>query len=173
MKHAMNPENGECGCAPAADAAEGWTIGRLARHAGVGVETIRFYEREGLIPEPARTGGNYRMYGAEAFERLCFIRHAKELGFTLDEIRRLLALSRSSRADAGDFHALAREKIDWIRERIAQLERMQAVLSAAVESCPGHGADKAECPILHLFTHGCPHGEGCRCGDCTHCGAAK
>jgi MerR family copper efflux transcriptional regulator len=133
-------------------AGKGMSIGQLAREAEVGVETIRFYERETLLPRARRTESNYRLYGPEALERLRFIRHAKDLGFTLEEIRRLLRLSVNAHSDAGDFHALAKEKIDWIDERVSQLRQMRDVLGAAIDACPGHGAGKDECPILALFT---------------------
>jgi len=132
---------------------KGMSIGHLAKEAGIGVETIRFYERETLLPRPQRTESNYRHYGQDALDRLRFIKHAKELGFTLEEIRRLLRLSENSHADAGDFHALATEKIRWIEERIRQLQQMRDVLAAANDACPGHGHGKHECPILALFTN--------------------
>ncbi|MBN1403867.1 MAG: heavy metal-responsive transcriptional regulator [Opitutales bacterium] len=133
------------------DGEANYTIGQLAKEANIGVETIRFYEREGLLPEPRRTHSNYRKYASGALDRLRFVRHAKDLGFTLEEIRRLLSLSENSHADAGTFHVLAEEKIRWIDERISQLQNMRDILSAAVDSCPGHGTDKSKCPILELF----------------------
>ncbi len=136
------------------NAPTGFSIGQLARSSGVGVETIRYYEREGLLPAPRRTLSNYRQYGQDAADRLGFILHAKELGFTLEEIRRLLHLSTNARTDAGTFHELALEKVRWIDERIASLQQMRKLLSDAVEACPGHGADKSECPILALFREG-------------------
>ena len=91
---------------------DGMSIGQLAKEAGLGIETIRYYERERLIPSPRRTQSNYRLYDADALGRLRFIRNAKELGFTLEEISRLLRMSENAHADAGDFHALATEKAD-------------------------------------------------------------
>ncbi len=129
------------------------TIGVLARETGLGVETIRFYEREGLLPEPERSASNYRRYGPEALRRLRFIRRAKDLGFTLQEIRRLLDLSASSHSDAGHFKALAEEKIGWIEQRISELQAMRDILAGAIERCPGHGS-KERCPILALFSEG-------------------
>jgi len=145
------------------------TIGVLARKAGVGVETIRFYEREKLLPKPERTAGNYRAYAPAALARLNFIRQAKKLGFTLDEIRRLLRMSEDSSSDAGDFHAVAREKIAWLDERMEQMRSMRAILSQAVAACPGHGADKDSCPVLALFTgeEAC-HSRRCHCAACEH-----
>lgn len=147
----------------------GLSIGELAREAGIGVETVRFYEREHLLLPPRRTRSNYRLYDDSAVGRLHFIRHAKELGFSLNEIRRLLRMSTGEDYDAGDFHDIAREKIAWIDERIGQLEHMRDILAGAVKACPGHGADKSRCPVLALFT-GCDGecAEGCSCGKCGH-----
>jgi MerR family copper efflux transcriptional regulator len=145
----------------------GMTIGELAADASVGIETIRYYERERLLPNPRRTTSNYRLYDESALGRLHFIRNAKDLGFTLDEIRRLLRMSEDAHADAGDFHSLAKEKIGWIDERIQRMQHMRDILERAVEACPGHGADKAECPVLALFTGcDCAHDSSCRCDAC-------
>jgi MerR family transcriptional regulator, copper efflux regulator len=145
----------------------GMSIGKLAEEAGIGIETIRYYERERLLPNPRRTLSNYRLYDETALGRLRFILHAKELGFTLDEIRRLLRMSEDAHADAGDFHALAKEKIAWIDERIAQLKSMRGTLAKAVAACPGHGSDKSECPVLALLTGcDCEHSGACQCEMC-------
>jgi len=146
------------------------SIGKLAEAAGVGIETIRFYERARLLPPPERTAGNYRLYDGTALARLRFIRHGKKLGFTLDEIRRLLRMSEDSGSDAGDFHDIAREKIAWIDARMNEMQAMREMLSRAMEACPGHGADRSECPVLALFTGG-DAGEDrtCRCEDCKNC----
>jgi MerR family transcriptional regulator, copper efflux regulator len=147
------------------------SIGRLAREAGVGVETIRYYEHEHLLSPPHRSHSNYRQYGEEALGRLRFIRNAKNLGFTLEEIRRLLRTSEDAMSDAGDFHAIAKAKIAWIDERIGQMQAMRDVLAGAVAACPGHGADKSSCPVLALLT-----GENgtcaasCRCAGEGSCG---
>jgi len=143
------------------------SIGKLADNAGVGVETIRFYERERLLPEPVRSPGNYRQYGAEALGRLRFIINAKHLGFTLDEIRALLRTSENPKSDAGNFHDIAKNKIEWIDRRIEQLREMREVLADAVEACPGHGSGKSECPVLALLTGGeCRRAESCSCEKC-------
>jgi MerR family copper efflux transcriptional regulator len=153
---------------------DAYGIGELAKAAGVGVETVRFYERERLLERPQRTSGNYRRYDAAALGRLRFIRNAKELGFTLDEIRRLLRMSRDAHTDAGDFHELASEKIAWIDGRIAQLRNMRRTLSRAVEACPGHGADKSRCPVLGLLTgERRTHPSACRCEACAAHGCGE
>lgn len=146
---------------------EAMTIGTLAKKAGVGVETIRFYEREKLLQKPERTAGNYRAYAPAALARLNFIRQAKNLGFTLDEIRRLLRMSENDASDAGDFHAVARSKIEWLDRRMEEMRSMRATLVKAVAACPGHGSDKSACPVLALFTgEEAHHPEYCHCPGC-------
>jgi MerR family transcriptional regulator, copper efflux regulator len=143
------------------------SIGKLAESAGVGVETIRFYERERLLPPPERSPGNYRQYGEDALGRLNFILNAKNLGFTLDEIRLLLRTSENPHSDAGDFHEIAKKKIDWIEERIEKLREMRETLAGAVAACPGHGAGKSKCPVLALLTGGaCHEAQSCTCEKC-------
>jgi len=127
---------------------EALTIGQLANRAGVGVETIRFYEREGLIPEPERRpSSRYRQYLPQAVRRVRFIRHAKGLGFTLKEIQDLLDLRVDPESTCADVRERAREKIAGIEERIASLQRMKAALERLARSCRGRGPT-TECPIL-------------------------
>lgn len=143
------------------------SIGKLAENAGVGVETIRFYERERLMPPPERSPGNYRQYDSEAIGRLRFILNAKNLGFTLDEIRVLLRTSENPKSDADDFHKIAKSKIEWIDERIERLHEMREILASAVAACPGHGTGKSKCPVLALLTGGtCQEAQSCRCEKC-------
>lgn len=124
------------------------TIGELARRAGVGVETIRFYERKGLIEEPERrSSSRYRQYPPEAVRRVRFIRQAKELGFTLEEIRELLELRVDPDSTCADVRGRAREKIADIEERIAGLEGMREALERLARKCRGRGPT-AHCPIL-------------------------
>lgn len=123
------------------------TIGEVARRAGVGVETIRFYEREGLIAEPRRRPSGYRQYPAEAVQRVRFIRHAKELGFTLKEISELLSLRVDPQSTCADVRQRARTKIGVIQEKIESLATMKAALERLAASCHGNGPT-TECPIL-------------------------
>jgi MerR family mercuric resistance operon transcriptional regulator len=124
------------------------TIGQLARQAGVGVETIRFYEREGLIVEPERRpSSRYRQYPPQAVRRVRFIRHAKELGFTLREIQELLELRVDPNSTCADVRARARDKIADIEGRIESLVRMKAALERLARKCRGKGPS-TECPIL-------------------------
>lgn len=122
-------------------------IGELAQRAGVGIDTVRYYEREGLLPKAQRLASGYRVYDADDARRLRFVRRAKALGFTLPEIRELLALSGHRQDDMAGMKAAATEKLADVRAKLAELERMRAGLEALIAACPGHGA-LAQCPIL-------------------------
>jgi MerR family copper efflux transcriptional regulator len=126
---------------------ESLTIGGVAKGDEVGVETVRFYEREGLIPEPPRRRSGYRQYPADTVRRVRFIRRAKELGFTLKEISELLSLRVDPRTTCAEVRALARTKIEDVDQRIHELERMKAVLERLARACRGTGPT-SECPIL-------------------------
>jgi DNA-binding transcriptional MerR regulator len=124
------------------------TIGRLARQVGLGVETLRYYERRGLLEPQQRSASGYRLYQGGALRRLRFIRRAQALGFSLNEIAELLALSDCPEASAGEVQRLTRAKIADIEARIRDLERMKAALAGLEARCPGHAGTTAECPIL-------------------------
>ncbi len=126
------------------------SIGQLARSAHVAVDTIRFYEKQGLMPRAARRASGYREYGNDDVRRLQFIRRAKELGFSLEEIAGLLALRHSSGRGVEKVKAVARQKLQQVDAKLAELQRLRAVLSELVAACPGHGATEA-CPILRAF----------------------
>lgn len=123
------------------------TIGQVAKQAGVGVETVRFYEREGLVAEPSRRPSGYREYPPEAVQRIRFIRRAKELGFSLKEISELLSLRVDPDSTCADVRARARVKIGDIDEKLASLERMKSALVRLAERCRGNGPTD-DCPIL-------------------------
>jgi MerR family transcriptional regulator, copper efflux regulator len=123
------------------------TIGQVAGEAAVGVETVRFYEREGLIPPPPRTSSGYRQYPADTVERLCFIQRAKDLGFSLRETRELLSLRVGRGRSAADVRARAAEKVADISRKIRDLEAMRESLRALVTTCSGQGSTDT-CPIL-------------------------
>jgi len=132
--------------------ATGMTISHAARRAGVGVETIRFYERRGLIRQPARPrGSGYRCYDDEVVERIRFIRQAQELGFSLREIAELLALQADPAADCGDVRAQALTKREEVDRKFAQLQQIRAALDALIATCPGGGAVR-ECTIIDALT---------------------
>ena len=123
------------------------TIGQVARQAEVGVETVRFYERQGLLDEPARRESGYRQYPEEVVARLRFIRRAKELGFSLKEIKELLALRVDPTTTCREVKERAEAKIADIEGKIASLLRMKKALSKVTAVCRGQGPT-GECPIL-------------------------
>ncbi|MDA8021352.1 MAG: MerR family DNA-binding protein [Thermoanaerobaculia bacterium] len=125
----------------------GITIGQLARQAGVGIETVRFYERRGLIEDPPRRPSGYRQYPAETVGRLRFIRRAKELGFSLKEIGELLQLRCHPAETRGQVRARAQAKIEDIDRRLADLSRMRETLSELADACE-RGDETEDCPIL-------------------------
>jgi MerR family mercuric resistance operon transcriptional regulator len=123
------------------------TIGRLAREGGVNLETIRYYEREGLIPKPPRTRAGYRLFPEDATRRLRFIKRAQELGFSLGEIRELLSLRVRAGSNRGDVRARTQAKIQDIDAKIATLQAMKKTLQTVTNRCDGCGP-LADCPIL-------------------------
>lgn len=122
-------------------------IGQLSRRTGVPIDTVRYYEKQQLLPPPTRTASGYRHYEADDVLRLTFIRRAKTLGFTLEEIRDLLALSRADSGDVAAIRAAAASKLIDVEQRIAELTRVRDGLQSLVNACPGHGA-LDQCPIL-------------------------
>ncbi|MPZ32998.1 MAG: MerR family transcriptional regulator [Rhodospirillales bacterium] len=128
--------------------ATGMTISRAAEQAGVGVETIRFYERRGLIAQPARPrSGGYRFYDDEVVERIRFVRQAQELGFSLREIAELLSLRADPGADCGDVRTQALTKREEVNRKITQLQHIRSALDELIATCPGGGALRA-CTII-------------------------
>jgi len=121
-------------------------ISELAKKAKVNIDTVRYYERRQLIPLPGRTASGYRDYTESDLKRLLFIVHAKELGFTLEEINELLSL-RSGRTDCAQVRQIAQSKANEISSRISYLTRIRKVLLELAEQCEQEGGDEA-CPIL-------------------------
>lgn len=130
------------------------TIGQIARQAEVGVETIRFYEREGLLEPPERRASGYRQYSPEAIARLRFIKQAQRHGFTLKEIRELLSLRLQPGATRAEVKSRVQAKIQDIEARIAELKRMKKSLEPLMKACDGKGSLEG-CPILQAFA--CHH----------------
>jgi DNA-binding transcriptional MerR regulator len=126
------------------------TVGHVARLAGVGVPTLRFYERAGLLSKPMRTASNYRVYSDEAVQRVRFIRRAQELGFTLKEIKELLALRVSRRANCDRARIRAEAKIADIQARIKSLRQMSRGLTKFASECETH-SPSVECPLLQYL----------------------
>ncbi len=122
-------------------------IGQLARQAQVGVDTVRYYERHGLLPEPPRQASGYRVYDERDLERLRFIRGAKALGFTLQEIRELHRLSSAEEGQRADVRALAASRLQDVEARLRELQSIRDVLAELVKQCSGQGPI-AGCPIM-------------------------
>ncbi len=128
------------------------TIGQVARDAGVGVETVRFYERQGLIEPPPRDPVNrYRRYPEAAVRRIVFIRQAQSLGFSLREIAELLSLRANPGASCGDVRHRAEAKLAEINRKRAQLEVFRAALEELIAACPGNGTAARACTILQFL----------------------
>jgi MerR family mercuric resistance operon transcriptional regulator len=126
------------------------TRGALARQGGVNIETIRYYERRGLLPEPPRSQSGYRLFSKDDVRRVRFIRRAQELGFSLKEIEELLALRVEQQSTRADVRQRAEAKIADIDEKIRQLRAMKKSLQRLTASCSGHGP-VCGCPILEGF----------------------
>ena len=131
-------------------------IGELARHAGVAVDTVRYYERLGLLPEPRRIASGYRDYARTDLDRLKFIRNSKALGFTLDEIRELMDVLSSDAGDRAVVRQLAQDRLDRIDTQLAQLQAVRESLHQVVARCSGKGPLEG-CPIVEaVMAHADP-----------------
>lgn len=126
------------------------SIGQLAKSAHMGISTIHFYEKHGLIPKASRRPSGYRQYGADDVRRLHFIRRAKELGFSLQEIHELLALRSRPGNGVAKVKRVTQRKLAEVEHKIAELQRLRKVLAELVEACPGAGGAE-HCPILRAF----------------------
>lgn len=129
----------------------GLTIGDVAKQAKVRIETLRYYEREGLVASPPRSQSNYRLYPEDTVRRVQFIKRAQELGFSLKEIKDLLSLRVDPATSCADVRTRALEKITTIEEKLRSLKAMRQALTQLVEECPGEGA-VTDCPILESLT---------------------
>lgn len=129
---------------------ETMTIGEVAKRSDVNIQTIRFYERKGLVLPATRSDSGYRQYTDEAVRRVRFIKHAQEIGFSLREVANLLSLQVVTESTCGDVKTQAEEKISDIDEKIRKLEEMKAALGRLVEKCDGVGP-VSECPILEAL----------------------
>ena len=130
-------------------------IGKAAKSAGVSVETVRFYERQGLISQPSTpVNGGYRSYPSETVDYIRFIRRAQDFGFSLKEINELLSLRANPSTDCGDIQARASKKLEDMKVKIARLLVIQTVFQDLLSACPGRGVAVRYCPILvALKTH--------------------
>ena len=134
---------------------DGIAIGELSRRTGCNIETVRYYERIGLLPKPSRRGP-YRYYENEDVERLAFVRRSRELGFTLDDIRALLTLAAGGQETCADVREIAATHLAAIHAKIVDLRAMERALEQAVRACDPGGM--GECPVISALSSGCrPH----------------
>ena len=126
------------------------TIGQIAKQAGVNVQTIRFYERKGLVTPDRRRDSGYRVFGPDAIKRILFIRHAQEVGFSLKEIDDLLTLRVDPVTSCADVKQKAEVKMVEVRQRMSKLETMRVALGALIARCDDIGPT-AECPIIQAL----------------------
>lgn len=132
--------------------AEGLKIGELAKRTGCPVETIRYYEREGLLPVPDRSEGNYRLYTIEHVERLSFVRHCRSLDMTIGEIRILLIYHDAPESKCGEVNTLLDGHIAQVEKRIVQLNKLKSQLRELRRLC-GEGGMAKDCGILNELSH--------------------
>jgi len=125
------------------------SIGKLSKAAGVKAPTIRYYEQIGLLPEPDRSAGNQRLYGADAMDRLSFIRHARDLGFALEAIRDLLSLSDTPDQSCAAADQIAKAQLIAVRDRLARLRALESELERMIAQC-AHGAI-ADCRVIEVL----------------------
>jgi len=123
-------------------------IGDLSRRTGVKIPTIRYYESIGLLPEPARSAGGQRRYGAAHLRRLAFVRHARDLGFEIDAVRELLAMAADPQRGCGEAHAITRAHLADVEDRIARLEALRLELRSLLACANGTVAD---CRIIEAL----------------------
>lgn len=127
------------------------SIGALGKATGTKVETIRFYEKIGILPQPGRTAGNYRSYGSEHVRRLSFVRRARDLGFPLEAVRAMLELADQPDRACGEVDALVLEQLQEVERKIADLQRLRDELDRLVNQCRG-GRRIAECRIIEALS---------------------
>ena len=128
----------------------GLTSGELAKRGGVNLESIRFYEREKLLPKPPRTAGGYRVFSEDAVRRVRFIKRAQELGFSLREIRELLALRSEPATSCTEMRQKVEAKLMDVEQKIRDLQRMKLALARLAKACPGRGS-LSDCPVLETL----------------------
>jgi len=134
---------------------EAFTIGSLAKDAGVGIQTVRFYERKGLLKQPVRRGSGYRHYSTEDAKQIRFIKRAQELGFTLKEVKGLLELQATSKSACADVKKRADQKSIEIEVKIKDLKRMLRSLGEIADCCAKGNTTRGVCSILDCFEGKC------------------
>ncbi len=130
-----------------------FSIGKIAAQTGTKVETVRYYEHEGLMPEPPRSSGGHRIYNGEHLKRLNFIRRSRELGFTLDQIRGLLRFVDNQDYSCEDVRLMTLEHLTEVRQKIADLTRIENMLDEMAQHCDG--GDIPDCPIIDTLFEAC------------------
>jgi len=128
---------------------EGFTIGKLSDLTGVNIETIRYYEKIKMLQAPPRTEGGHRVYRPADTRVLAFIRRARELGFSLDEIRALLDLGGQDKASCADVRKVASRHLDAIRAKIGDLKQLEGLLAKTIARCSGNRVP--DCPVLYIL----------------------
>ena len=136
--------------------AENISIGELSKHSGVNIETIRYYERIKMLPAPSRTASGRRVYGPAEKRTLAFIRRSRDLGFTLEEIRALLALGGPERAPCADVHKIAGAHLANVRKKLSDLVKLEAILSETVAQCSDGATPDCVLDILDAGRSGIP-----------------
>jgi len=126
------------------------TIGGLSKRTGVKIETVRFYERAGILPKPPRTAGGHRLYGQDHVKRLSFVRRSRELGFSLENVRELLELIDGGRHTCDEVRAVTLEHLADVHRKIADLERLERTLAQVAGKCRGGKAP--DCPIIEVLS---------------------
>lgn len=137
---------------------EVFSIGQVARLSGVGIETIRFYERKGLLEEPARRISGYRQYAEDVVKQIRFIKRAQQLGFSLKEIRELLTLRVDAQTSCEQVKERTAAKLTEVEQKMAELQRMRQALLQVASLCDG-GGSKSHCPMLDALDHNSETGE--------------
>jgi len=132
--------------------AETFSIGELSKHSGVNIETIRYYERIKMLPPPRRLANGRRVYGPAEKRTLAFVRRARDLGFTLEEIRALLALGGPARASCADVHKIASVHLENIRNKLSDLIKLESILAETVAQCSEDATP--DCPMLDILDAG-------------------
>jgi MerR family transcriptional regulator, mercuric resistance operon regulatory protein len=127
----------------------GMTIGNLAEAAAVNLETVRYYERIGLMPEPGRTSGGHRSYGREHARRLTFIRRARELGFSIEEIRALLDLAEPGHTSCAQVKVIAASHLEQVRAKLDDLTKLERILAETIKRCSAQPSPT--CPVLDML----------------------
>ena len=135
------------------NSANALTIGKLASRGGVNIQTIRYYERSGLLPKPPRAASGYRLYAGDSVRRLSFIKQAQLLGFSLSEIQELLSLRMQPGKTCADVRQRTREKIGAVDRKIEDLQRIKVALTKLAAACRGNGPT-SDCPILEALESG-------------------